>query len=80
MDHVHAADRSPEYRMLLVQPRRLLRRDEELRAVGVGTGIGHADRVRLVVLERGKLVGKFRAPNALAPGAVAKRIAALIGG
>lgn len=79
MHHVHAADCAPEYCMLLVQPRRLLCRDEELRSVGVGTSVGHADRVRLVVLERGKLVGKLRPPDALAPGAVAKRIAALSG-
>lgn len=79
MDHVHTANCASEYRMLLVQPRRLLGRDEELRAVGVGTGVGHADRIWLVVLERGKLVGKFRPPDALAPSAVAKWIAALIG-
>lgn len=30
---------------------RLFRRDEKLASVGVGSGVGHADRVRLVVLE-----------------------------
>ena len=80
MHDVHAPDRAPENRVLLVQPGRLLRRDEELRAVGVGARVGHADRVRLVMLKRGELVRELGAPNALAASAVAEGIAALFFG
>lgn len=63
--------------MLLIQPRCLLRRDEKLRAVGVGPRVRHADRVRLVVFQRGELVGKLGTPDAFAAGAIAKGIATL---
>ncbi len=36
-------------RVLVVQPWRGHGRDEELRAVGAGTGIGHRHRVRTIV-------------------------------
>lgn len=63
--------------MPLVQPRGFLGRDEELRAIGVGARVGHADRVGLVVFERGELVAKFGTPDAFAAGAVAEGVAAL---
>lgn len=36
---------APKNRVLLVKPRRRVRRDEELRAIGVGPGVRHTDRV-----------------------------------
>lgn len=63
--------------MFLIQPRRLLRRDEELGPVGVGAGVGHADRVGLVVFERREFIGEFGAPDAFAARAVAEGITAL---
>lgn len=43
----------------------------------VGSRIGHADCVRLVVFEGGELVGELSAPDAFAAGAVAERVATL---
>ena len=63
--------------MLPIQPRRLLRRDEELATVRVRPRIGHADRVRLVVFQRAELVLELAAPDGFAAGAVAERVAAL---
>ena len=77
MHDIHALDRAAENRMLLVQPGRFLGGDEELRAVGVGPGVGHADRVRLVVAQRGEFVGELGAPDGFAAGAVAERVAGL---
>ena len=54
VDHVHALDDFAEHRVLAVEPGSLLRRDEkELRAVGVGTGVGHRQRAAhdLVVVD-----------------------------
>lgn len=36
-------------RMLVIQPARRSRSDEELRTVGLGPGVGHADGVRSIV-------------------------------
>src|SRR5690349_306915 len=45
VDDVHAVGHATEDRVLAVEPRRLGRRDEEeLRAVGVRTGVGHRQR------------------------------------
>lgn len=79
MHHIQPLHRAAKDRMFLIQPGRLLRRDEELGAVGVGARVGHADGIRLVVLERREFVGEFGAPDAFAAGAVAEGIAALGG-
>ena len=63
--------------MLLVQPRRLLRRDEELAAVCIQARIRHAHRIRLIVLQRAKLVLEFAAPDRFAASAVAEGVATL---
>lgn len=80
MHDVQPLHRAAEDGVFPVQPGRLLGRDEELRAVGVGARVGHADRVRLVVLERRELVAEFAAPDAFAARAVAEGVAALRGG
>ena len=77
MHHVEPLHRPPENRMLLVQPGRPLRRDEELTAVRVRSRIRHTDRVRLVMLERREFVGEFFAPDAFAARPITERIAAL---
>ena len=79
MDDVHTSDGATENSMFLVQPWGLLGCDEELRAVGIRACVSHTDRVRLVMLERRKLVDKFGAPDAFAPGTVAEGVAALSG-
>lgn len=78
MDNIQPLDGSAEDRVLVVQPRRLLSRDKELRAVGVRTGICHTDCVRFVVLERGELVFKLFSPDTFATGTVAEGIAGLL--
>lgn len=59
------------------QTHRFLRCYEKLRPIRVGSGIRHADRVGLVVSERGELVLELLAPNTLAASAIAERIARL---
>eukprot|EP00964_Phaeocystis_antarctica_P001358 scaffold722_cov64-Phaeocystis_antarctica.AAC.1 len=46
--------------MLPIEPRHLLGRDEELRAVGVRARVGHRERARSAVLDREVLVGEPR--------------------
>jgi len=54
------------------------RDDEELRAVGVGPGVGHRQQARLVVLQREVLVDELAAVDRLAARAVVRReVAAL---
>lgn len=77
MHHIQPRDRPAKDRMLPVQPRRLLRRDEELAPVRVGTRVRHAQRVRLVMFEGGELVFEFAAPDGFPARAVAVRVAAL---
>ena len=58
--------------MLIIQPRGRHDRDEKLRAIGVGPGIGHAECVGMVVLQRRmELVLKLPAPNGLPARSVA---------
>ncbi|KAI0560751.1 hypothetical protein FGB62_101g018 [Gracilaria domingensis] len=68
--HVQAADHRAEHHVLAVQPRGLLRADEELRAVGVGPGVGHGQRAGAQVLEREVLVVELVAVDGLAARAV----------
>lgn len=57
---------------------RFISRDEELAAVGAGPRVRHADGVGPVVLQRiAELVFELLAPDALAAGAVAHRVAGL---
>ena len=52
--------------VLAVEPGRLRRRDEELRALRVGAGVGHGEQPRLAVLDREVLVGEPAAVDTLA--------------
>ena len=64
--------------MFLVQPRGALGGDEELTAVGIGPGIGHAQGVGFVVLESGAaLVLELAAPDGGPARTVAERVPAL---
>jgi len=64
--------------VLVVEPRAWHSGDEELRAVGVWTSIGHREKEWLGVLELEVLIGKLLAVDALAAGAVlARKVAAL---
>lgn len=70
LDHVHALDDGAEHNVTVVQPRCLHGGDEELRSVGVGTGVGHRQGAGLQVLEGEVLVLELGAVNRLAAGAV----------
>lgn len=53
-------------------------RDEKLWAVGAGAGVGHAQRVRAVVSQRGvELILKFSSPDALSSHACACGVSCL---
>lgn len=56
--------------VLAVEPRGNDSGDEELRAVGVGTGVGHGEEERSVVTELEVLVGELVAVDGLAASAV----------
>jgi hypothetical protein len=76
VDDIHPAGHPAEDAVLAVEMRCRAEGDEELRAVGVGAGVRHAQDARTVVLEgqRATLVGEF---VAWAAGAGAGRVAAL---
>lgn len=64
--------------VLAVEPRRRRQRDEELAAVRVGAGVGHAEDAGAVVAEVGvDLVGKLVAVDRGAAAAGARRVAGL---
>ncbi len=71
LDDVHALDDGAEDDVLPVQPGGLGRAQEELRAVGVGAGVGHGEDPRAGVLQLEVLVGELVAVDGLAAGAVA---------
>jgi hypothetical protein len=54
-----------------VQPRRRSSTEEELRAIGVGAGVGHAQHAGAIVLERKVLIVEHCTVHALATSAVA---------
>ena len=56
--------------MLAIEPRASHSGNEELRAVGVGPSIGHAQKVGLGVLELKVLIGKLLAVDGDTPSAV----------
>jgi hypothetical protein len=70
---VHALGDLAEHDVLAVEPRRHDRRDEELRAVGAGAGVGHREQAGFGVLELEVLVGELLAVDRLAARAVAAR-------
>ena len=57
--HLHALFHLPKNAVLAIEPGSLLGRDEELRAIGVGTSVGHGQKARLGVLELEVLISKF---------------------
>jgi hypothetical protein len=64
--------------VLVVEPFRLHGSDEELRSIGVGTGVGHGEHSRGSVLLLKVLIGELLAVDAFATGAVAaSEVAAL---
>jgi len=70
LDDVHALDDGAEHDVLVVQPARLDRADEELRAVGVGSGVGHGQSTWSLMLEGEVLILELLAVNRLAASAV----------
>ena len=60
--------------MAAVEPRGDDGGDEELRAVGVGAGVGHGEEERLVVGELEVLVGELLAVDRLAAGALERKL------
>lgn len=69
-DDIHAFDDFTEDDMFLVEPRGLVSGDEELRSVGVSSGVGHRHDSGSSVLQGEVLVGELLAIDGLAPGAV----------
>lgn len=49
--NLHAVEHLAKHDVLAIQPRRLNGRNEELTAVGVAPGIGHAEPARSIMLE-----------------------------
>lgn len=75
--HVQPLYGSAKNRMFLIQPWSFLRRNEKLRAVGVGACVSHTDRIRFIVFEGRELIGKLRAPYAFAASSIPKGITTL---
>ena len=57
--------------MLAVQPLSFDSRDKKLRAIGVGTGIGHGQDSRFGMLECKRLILKFTAVDAFSTSSIA---------
>lgn len=70
LDHVHALDDGAEHDVARVQPGGLDGADEELGAVGVGTGVGHGQDSGAGVLQREVLILELGAVDGLASSAV----------
>lgn len=70
---VHALDDLSKDHVLTVQPIGLDAGDEELRAIGVGSSIGHREDTRLGMLELEVFVLELGAVDGLASGAVVVR-------
>lgn len=74
----HSAGHAAEDGVLPVEPGGGRQRDEELRAVGVGAGVGHGDDARAGVPQLGgDLVAKLAAEYALPSSTGARRVATL---
>mmetsp|Transcript_98178 Transcript_98178/g.253894 ORF Transcript_98178/g.253894 Transcript_98178/m.253894 type:complete len:229 (+) Transcript_98178:190-876(+) len=70
---VHAVHNLPEDHVPTIEPLGLHGTDEELRAVGVGAGVGHAKESWAHVLELEVLVAELRAIDAFSTGTVTAR-------
>ena len=70
-NELHALHHAAEHDVLVVEPRRLGRRDEELRAVRVGPRVGHREQPGLVVLQPKVLIPKLLTVDARTARAVA---------
>jgi len=68
--HIHPLHNLTEHAVLTVEPLGLGRANEELRSVGVRTGVGHGQDSRTGVLPHEVLIGEFSAVDRLATGAV----------
>jgi hypothetical protein len=78
LDDLHATLDPSKDGMLAVQPRCRRKRYEELRAVRIGAGVGHAENARAAVLEvRRDLVFELVAVDGIAASPRARRIPAL---
>ena len=66
LDHVHALGHLAKHDVTSIQPRGEYGGDEELRAVGARTGVGHGQQALLVVLELEVLILKLLAVDGLA--------------
>src|ERR1043165_2627944 len=77
-DDVHAVDDFSKNNVLAVEVGSLSRADKKLRAVSVGSGIGHAQRAWPSVLQSKVLIGELLTVNRFAARAVSRgEIAAL---
>lgn len=78
MDDLQPRNRPPKNRVLLIQPRRSRRRNEKLTPVRPWPRIGHANRIRPIVLQIvAKLIFKLLSPDAFAAGTVSKGVSGL---
>ena len=78
MNGLQPRNRPSKNRVLLIQPRRSRRRNEKLTPVRPGSGVGHAHRIRPIVLQIvTELVFKLFPPNAFASGTVSEGVPGL---
>lgn len=70
VDHCHAIDDFSKYHMFAVQPGGLGQGDEELRAIGIRPGIGHADPSNAIMLQFEVLIWKCLTVNAYTASAI----------
>lgn len=64
VDHCHSIDDFSKYHVFAIQPGGLGQGDKELRAIGVRSGIGHADPPDAIMLQFEVLIRKRLAVNA----------------
>lgn len=69
-DDVHAFEHLAEHNVFAVEPARHHCGDEELRTIGVATGVGHRQQSRFRVLQFEVFVGKFLAIDRFAASTV----------
>jgi len=70
LHHIHAFNDRAKYNVLAIQPSGLGGAEEELRAVGVRTSVGHGQNTRTSVLQGKVLVSKLGTIDGLAASAV----------
>jgi hypothetical protein len=69
-DDIHTLDDTAKDDVLAIEPSSLDGGQEELRAVGVGTSVGHREEARTGVLELEVLIGELVAIDRLATSAI----------